>query len=107
MRYFVIWSLFANVKKSKTVMLATYIGHNDAVRLTFARAIEKRGQWSIKTLSLRASVAARMRICVPKKRREPNDTKSRKKRNFSSLFFTCDDVSSMGVYFCEKKMCIF
>lgn len=63
LRYFVMRSLFAGVKKSRFTTLATYIGHNDAVRLTFARANGKRAeQWPIKT-PLRAGVIARTRTC--------------------------------------------
>lgn len=66
LHYFVMRSLFAGVKKSRST-LATYIGHNDAVRLTLARAIGKRAeQWPIKT-PLRANAITRTCTCKARK----------------------------------------
>lgn len=68
LRYFVMRSLFAGVKKSRSTTLATYIGHNDAVRLTLARAIGKRAeQWPIKT-PLRVSAITGTCTCKSRKR---------------------------------------
>lgn len=42
LRYFVMRFLFAGARESRAATLATYIAHNDAVRLMLARAIGKR-----------------------------------------------------------------
>jgi len=78
LRYFVMRSPFAGVKKSRSTTLATYIGYNDAIRLTLARAIGKRAeQWPIKTPS-RASVITRdMHLQAEKAKREEDDAAGR------------------------------
>jgi len=90
-------SLFAGVKESRSTTLATYIKHNDAVRLTLACAIGKRAeQWPIKTPSC-ASVIARTCTCKSRKRERWKRTRmqSRKKRYFSSSLHFARDISKM------------